>query len=256
MLTTWEDFAIVIASVAVALAFLWVLQRLWPGTQRLAHNDVIGWQVSVLGTTYAVLIGFMLYAVWTSFETAEINADQEANSLVNVFRLADGLPKQQHDEVQRLASQYADTVISQEWPAMNRGDLSLAAHPIVDELWAAVAQTKPANFAEQTSMNLTLNEISNMTQYRRVRQVESEAKLPSILWVLLIFGGCVTTVSACLFGTSNFRLHLVMVLFLSLLISVTLVAIADIDQPFRGSVHVEPLSFGRARDTFASLSQR
>ena len=33
--------------------------------KRRTYNDIIGWQVSVLGTTYAVILGFMLYTVWS-----------------------------------------------------------------------------------------------------------------------------------------------------------------------------------------------
>jgi hypothetical protein len=67
--------------------------------------------VGVLGTTYAVILGFMSYAVWTTFQEADINAETEANCLVSVFRVADGLPAAQRDEVHRLARQYADVVI-------------------------------------------------------------------------------------------------------------------------------------------------
>ena len=60
---------------------------------RSVHNDVIGWQIAILGTIYAVMIGFMLYAVWNNFQTAETNANNEANDLVNLYRAADGLPQ-------------------------------------------------------------------------------------------------------------------------------------------------------------------
>jgi hypothetical protein len=253
MLTTSEDVVTVFCCVLLSLLFLWMLKRFWPASQRRIHNDIIGWQVSVLGTTYAVIIGFMLYAVWTTFQSAEINADNEANCLVNVFRMADGLPELQRDQVHQLARTYANVVLAQEWPAMHRGERSLAGHPVIEKLWATVVQTKPVTFAEQTSMSLTLMEISDMTRYRRVRQLESESKLPGVLWFLMLVGGVITTLSACLFGTENFKLHVVQVFSLTLLFSLTLVAIADIDRPFQGAVHVRPLGFERAADTFAQL---
>lgn len=251
MLNTFEDVGIVSLSVGLSLAFLWTLQPLWPSSKRRVHNDIIGWQIGVLGTTYAVIIGFMLYAVWTAFQEAEINADSEANSLVNVYRLADGLPEPQRDQVHQLAQEYVSVVISQEWPATNRGEWSHAGHPIIQKLWATVVQAKPASFAEQASMSLTLAEISTMTRYRRVRELQSESRLPGILWLLMIVGGCITIISACLFGMDDLRLHFALVLSLSFLVSLTLVAIADIDRPFQGSVHVLPSGFERARETFA-----
>jgi hypothetical protein len=251
VLTAFEDVLVVLGCILGSLLFLWMLNRLWPQPQRREHNDIIGWQVSVLGTTYAVIIGFMLYAVWTTFQSAEINADNEANCLVNVFRLANGLPAAQRIQVHQLAREYENIVIDEEWPAMLKGELSPAGHPVIEKLWATLTQTKPVTFSEQTSMNLALVELSSMTEHRRVRQLESGSKLPQILWIVLIVGGVLTILSACLFGTDNPRLHALQVFSLSLMLSLGLVAIADIDRPFQGVIHVVPQGFAHARDTFS-----
>jgi hypothetical protein len=59
--------------------------------------------------------------------------------------------------------------------------------------------------------------------------------------------------SSCMFGIDNFILHALQVVSLTLLLSLILVAIADIDRPFQGVVHVHPSGFERARQTFAQL---
>jgi hypothetical protein len=253
MLTGFEDVLVVLGCMLASLVFVWVLNRIWPAERRRDHNDIIGWQVGVLGTTYAVILGFMLYAVWTSFQEADINAETEANCLVSVYRVANGLPAAQRDEVHQLARQYADIVITQEWPTMHGGDLGLAGHETIEKLWSAVLQAKPDSFAQQTAMNLALTEIDNMTEHRRVRQLQSQSKLPGILWIVLIFGGIITMLSSCMFGIDNFALHALQVVSLTLLLALILVAIADIDRPFQGVVHVEPRGFERARQTFAQL---
>ncbi|MGB7752258.1 MAG: DUF4239 domain-containing protein, partial [Candidatus Acidiferrales bacterium] len=155
------------------------------------------------------------------------------------------------DQIQKLSREYADAMINEEWPAMNEGNLSLHAHNIVQQLWAATMQAKPASLGEQTSWNHVLTELTNMTEYRRLRELQSNSKLPGILWIVLIVGGVITTMSSCLFGTDNFKLHAIQVFSLSLLLALALVAIADIDRPFRGSVHVNPMGFEHARETFA-----
>jgi hypothetical protein len=253
MLTGFESAVLVVLSILVALGFLWVLQRFWPCSQRRDHNDIIGWQVSVLGTTYAVIIGFMLYAVWSTLQSAEINADAEANCLVNAFRLADGLPAPQRIEVHRLAREYANAVINDEWPAMLRGQLNPSGHGVIQQLWTTAMAANPTTFSQQTSMNMTLSEISSMTEHRRMRELQSRTQLPAILWMVLFLGGIVTTMSSCLFGTENFKLHCVQVVSLTFLLSLALVAIADIDRPFQGAVHVTPIGFERARATFAEF---
>ena len=92
MLDTPQSLIIVVLTVAGSLLFMWTLNRLWPWNKRHAHNDLIGWQLSILGTTYAVILGFMLFTVWTDFGAAELNADNEANALTNVYSLSAGLP--------------------------------------------------------------------------------------------------------------------------------------------------------------------
>jgi len=253
MLTTFEDVVILFLSVLFSLVLLGGLQYFWPGSRRLVHNDIVGWHLSVLGTTYAVIIGFMLYAVWSAYQNAEVTADNEANSLVNVYRLADGLPDQQRVNVHRLAREYADAVVEQEWQAMHEGRQSVEAHPIIEELWGTLVQAKPTTFSEQTSVSLTLTELSNMTRFRRARHLEDESKLPTILWIVMIFGGFLTVLFASLFGAENFKLHAIQVVALTMLISLILIAIGDIDRPFRGSVHVQPLGLERALETFGPL---
>jgi hypothetical protein len=251
MLTDTQNFFVIIALIAGALGFLWLVQRFWPTATRREHNDIIGWHVSVLGTTYAVIIGFMLYAVWTTFQSADINADTEANCVINLYRLADGLPATQRVQIHQLLREYDDRVINIEWPSMTAGNIVPAGHAVIQRLWSVVMQTKPATFAEQTSMNLALTELSSLTEHRRVRELESQSSLPGILWAVLIVGGALTTLSSCLFGTQNFKLHCIQVFSLTLLIALSLVAIADIDRPFQGAVHVSTRAFERARATIA-----
>lgn len=63
MLSVLQSALIVLGTIALSLAFLGVLRRVWPVTRRTEHNDIIGWQISVLGTTYAVILAFMLWNV-------------------------------------------------------------------------------------------------------------------------------------------------------------------------------------------------
>jgi len=96
-----------------------------------------------------------------------------------------------------------------------------------------------------------------MTEHRRLRQLQVNAGLPGILWAVLAVGAIVTIVSACLFGGADLKLHFVQVTVLSLLLSLVLVTIADIDHPFQGAVHVTPAGFERARVTLTeSLFRR
>ena len=253
MLTTVESVAMVIFVVGGSLAFLLLLRHIWPTEQRMRHNDIIGWQVSVIGTTYAVIIGFMLYAVWTTFQQADANAEAEANSLLNVVRAAQGLPNGQSQQVQDLCSEYVTVMLTQEWPAMTQSNVSPMSRRVIQRLWAAVLGSDIHNASQQTSLDHTLTELSNMTEHRRIRQLQVRSSMPGILWTVLIAGAVATIVSACLFGSQDFKLHLIQVVMLSTVLSLILVAIADMNRPFQGSVHVSAAGFEHARDTLDSM---
>ena len=247
--SVFGSITIIVASIAGAVLGLWLLQHYWTPSTRRAHNDVIGPSVSVIGTTYAVIVAFMLSGVWNDLQAARVNAEQEANSLVNVFRLAGQLPPESGPEVQKLTHDYASVMITEEWPAMAKERSSPAAHTINRKLWQRLTSVQPRNVTEQQVMDHSLSELTNMTEHRRLRLLESRKRLPPILWAVLIVGGIVTVGSTCLLGIEDFKLHVVQVFEISFLISLMLVAIAAIDRPFQGDVHVPPDAFRFALET-------
>ena len=253
MLNSLQSVAIIISIMVGSVACLWTVHRAWPAEQRRRHNDLIGWQIGVIGTMYAVIVGFMLYAVWTDFEEADRNAEAEANSLVNIFRLSRGLSGDQRPKIQSLAREYTEVMLKEEWPEMRDLRFSEASVRIIEALWTTMAKAEMQNVSEQTTRDHILSELSAMTQQRRLRQLQAITGIPGILWTVLIVGAFITILSACLFGNVDFKLHLFQVLMLSLMLSLALVAIADISRPFQGFVRVASSGFERARVTIENM---
>ena len=263
MLSVWQCVFIVAGTIALSLAFLVILRRIWPPSQRSEHNDIIGWQISVLGTTYAVILAFMLWNVWNNFQTARITADAEANSLVNLYRIAGGLDPAQTKPLRTLCREYATVMISEEWPAMAQEKLSAGGFSVTQKMWEVMTQARGEDDAgkqgvgadrlQQSKYEQAFGALTQMSQHRRLRQLESRTKLPGILWAVLVVGGGVVIGSACLFGCRNFALHFIHVFVLSFLLALVLVSIAEIDRPFQGPVHVQPEGFAFAQQTFDQL---
>ncbi len=69
----------------------------------------------------------------------------------------------------------------------------------------------------------------------------------NILILVLMIGGVLTIVSVSMFGSANRRLHILQVFSLTLLISLVMLAIADVNRPFQGWVHVSDFAFVRAQ---------
>ena len=259
MLSVWQSVFIVLGTVVLSLVFLSVLRRLWPVTRRTEHNDIIGWQISVLGTTYAVILAFMLWNVWNNFQTARINAEIEANFLVDLYRIAGGLEPAQGKPIRALCREYAAVAVNDEWPAMAEEKLSTHSFSITQQMWDVLLQAHSdagvTDVLQQSKYEQAFSTLSQMSEHRRLRQLESRMRLPGILWGVLVVGGIVVIGSACLFGCQNFTLHFVLVFVLSLLLSLVLVSVAEIDRPFQGPVHVRADAFEFAQQTFAELPQ-
>jgi hypothetical protein len=247
MLDTAQNVFIVIIGVACSLFLMAAINYYWPAEQRRVHNDLIGWQLSVLGTTYAVIIGFMLYTVWVDFGSADLNADAEASSLTNLYRLADGLEPAQSVRLKQLTRAYGDAVVYREWPEMAMSAEPTETREITRQMWVTLMSAKGGAPEEVTAEDRALHELSALAAFRRIRLVENAARIPGVLWFVLAVGGAVTIASTCLFGASNGVLHVVQVTAFSMLIWLVLVAIADINRPYQGSVHVGDYAFRRAQ---------
>jgi hypothetical protein len=246
-----NNILIVIACVGAAISFLHLVTRTSSGSSRRESNDFTGAVVAVIGTTYAVLLAFMLSGVWSMFQQAQINAEQEANDLVNVFRISAQLPDPARQAVRDLARRYAQNAVQTEFPSMMSENLPPQGGQMIAQMWIAAGDVRASTSEESGALADLMATLRNLTEHRRIRILQSHEMLPGILWMVLIAGGIITVAAACFFGVPNFRFHLLQIVVLSFLISLVLVAIADIDRPYQGNVKVSPDGFVFALHTFA-----
>ena len=252
MLSFTANLVILALTMAASFAFTLAMNHLWPVSRRYAENDLVGWQLSVLGTTYAVTLGFMLYTEWGNFRAAELNVELEANSLRNIYRLAQGM---NHDRVaiEKLAIAYATDVVERDWPEMAAGRLPEESHEANEYLWKALLSAEVQTPMQIAANDHAISELSNLTTHRRTRILDSKYRLPAIFWCVLFSGGILTVISVSIFGARQPRIHMVQVLSLTLLLTLVMLAIADIDRPFQGWVHVSDYAFRRAIDTMREI---
>lgn len=246
MLSLWQDLSILIATLVGALLFMAILNRLWPHEKRSVNNDLIGWQLNIVGTTYAVILGFMLYTVWTAFGEAQLNSDLEANSLRNIYHLAEGLPEPQRTQLKQEARDYAETVISRDWPEMAHDEVPEGSHALSQAMVHTVQQVKVDSPTTGVYLDHTFSALITLSEHRRTRILQVVDKLPAIFWAVLIVGGVVTILSAATFGARTPVLHAFQVTSFTLLITLVLLAIGDVNRPFQGWIHIDSYAFVRA----------
>ena len=241
-----SDILIIIGCICGALLFLYAVGMMSSPHSRKESNDFTGAVVAVIGTTYAVILAFTLSGVWYMFQGAQANEEQEANALTNVYRIATQLQDPSAGPIQALCVRYADNALHREWPAMLRGDIPPEGGEIINQFWQLAGQAQAHAQPDAIAAYQLMEELRGLTQYRRLRVMQVRESLPGILWAVLIAGGIITVAACCFFGVDNFRFHILQVLVLSFLISLVLVAIADIDRPYQGYVSVSPAGFENA----------
>ncbi|WP_433965675.1 DUF4239 domain-containing protein [Tunturiibacter gelidiferens] len=246
MLSYVQSGLLVGLALLVSVVLVLLLNRAWPIPNRKLINDVTGWQLGILGTTYGVILGFMLYTVWIDFRAAEINATQEASSLLTVTRIASALPVEAREQFRTLGMKYADAVVHQEWPAMQHQEESRAGELIEVDMWKLLAAVKD-NAGTANSVDHLTQVLSELSERRSLREEQLRVRLPAVLWILLLAGGGATVGSSCLLGNDNKWLHYCQVLALTFVVAVTLSAIADLARPFEGAVSVSPVAFERVQ---------
>jgi hypothetical protein len=240
-----ESAFFVIAAMLASIVIVAVLNRAWPISSRKLVNDVTGWQLGILGTTYGVILGFMLFTVWNDFRGAEVNANMEASALLTVSRIGAGLPPPEREAIHALGLKYAETTINQDWPAMQMQQNGDASEGVVGEMWKVLAEMKSLGNGDNSADHLS-NALKDLSERRNLRAEELRNRLPAILWLLLMAGAAATVGSSCLLGNDNKWLHYCQVLALTFVVSVALASIADLARPFEGAVSVSPVAFERA----------
>jgi protein-S-isoprenylcysteine O-methyltransferase Ste14 len=236
--------------VLVAVVGLVLVQRLVPPEGREEQNNVAGFIFAVLGVAYAVLLAFVLIAVWEEYKTAQINVESEANELAGVYFLASQLPESGRTNVQDLARKYARVVVEEEWPMMEQGQTSPRADSLLRQLRLELLEFDPSTEGEQVLYERGLTDLHDLEDARRSRLLEVREGIPSLLWVVLVLGGVITVSFTYLFGLKSNVAHALMVAALTLLICGVLFTIAEFNNSFSGPVEIRPEAFREVLHSF------
>src|SRR5215210_3101359 len=133
---TWLlGVAIVGLSVLVAHLGLHLVRRRVPLPVLETQHEVAGFIIGVLGAIYAVLLAFVVVAVWDQFGEARMIVEREANQLNDLSRMAQGFPAPAQGRALEGLRAYGQSVIDDEWSAMKSGLASQKTQAVLDNLW-------------------------------------------------------------------------------------------------------------------------
>lgn len=236
-------FIVVSVSVILSVGGILLMRRLIPHHKLKAHNDVSGPIFATLGVLYAVLLAFVVIVVWQGFDKSQVNVQNEANYVSDLYRDSQTLSPEFGNQARVLLSEYIDTVTGEEWKAMATGKASPRVVKILDRIWALYGSYTPKTAAENAFFDESVRKLNLLSEMRRMRLIDASIGVHPVLWFVLIFGGVATVLFICFFGAENAKVQSVMAILLAMLISLILFTILVLDYPFSGDISISPDAF-------------
>jgi hypothetical protein len=202
---------VVVIPTAVAMAAQ-VLIRKWAGVDKLArNNEIAGFKFATVGVIYAVLLAFVVIAVWEKFSDAQNAVTEEAGAIAALHHFTEG------KEPETVAMQAA----------------------LSKYLTAAIALNRSGSMGT-ASMAEIFRLVDEVTAARRVRLHLATGLVPNVIWIALFMGALLTVGFTLFFGSENPVAQVSMTGVLSVLVTTGLVVILSIDHPFTGPVYIHP----------------
>lgn len=208
-----------------------------------SYHEVAGYLLSVVGTLYAVLLGFVVVDAMQHMQDVRGLVSMEASGLANIYLCSEGLPPQKRDTIRTLCRQYAEDVINDEWTCLQQGRYSQKTFHSVFEIWKEITTLDPVTQREQTLHQQLVNEICSMTQNHRTRVISATHGVQPVMWVVLVVGGTFTIIFTYFFGVEQVKVQALMTLLVAMTLSLNLYLVFVFGNPMSTDLGVKPGPF-------------
>jgi hypothetical protein len=228
-------FAIAFVSLSLAsTAGAW-LRRRYPAVNDEEKDDLSVIVAAAL-TLLALIIGFSFSMATNRYDQRKNFEEAEANAIGTEWLRADLLPPADADSVRKLLGSYVNQRIAfyNNKDDVQRTLINQRTGKLEAELWAAVRGPAVAQPAPVATLVLAgMNEVINSQGYT---QAAYWNRIPIASWYLM------AAIALCCNVLLGYRArHLgKLALVLPLVVSISLLLIADIDAPRHGLIHVSP----------------
>lgn len=235
---------LIIVSVGVTIVGLWLIRRFFNLATIKREEVIVGYLFNAILFVYAVILAFVVFAVWEKYSLTQQSVTNEAAALVVAFRDTQTLPEPARTDAQAALKGYAFFVMSREWASHG----NVIKHTTPDPLNTVWKIYREGNFQEpQSSLRALENE-------RHLRHLAGEASLPTIFWPLLIGGGIITIAFSYFFVMKHFMTQAFLTALFTLVIVGVLSLIFSLNYPFTGPVKISQDPFRHALEQFNALN--
>jgi hypothetical protein len=229
---------ILVATTSVAVGgMLWV-RRSAPDGGYFHDSDRAAGVFGVLATGFAVLLGFVVFLSFTSYDAARAGAESEARIVNQQIETAQLLPAEVSDELIAELTCYARSVAGVQWDRMQAGTIGDDLNPWAQKLFGTLMRADPRTPVEQAAYAKWLEERSAREDARADRIHSANGVIPTPLWLVLLFTSGVIVLYMLFFADSGER-AIVQALLMATVVSVivsSLILLHFLNDPFHAGI--------------------
>jgi hypothetical protein len=239
---------IALAVAGAAVGALLLVRRRAPDGGYFHDGDRAAGMFGVLATGFSVLLGFVVFLAFASFDETRTGAETEALTVAQQFQTAQFMPSEVTAQLGAQLICYGRYVEGNEWPRMEKGLQTGEVNPWGIALFGTVDTAQPNSPTEEAAYGKWLDQTSDREQARQDRLHGAEGIIPWPLWAALIFTAIVIFGFMMFFADSGEAavVQAVQVGSVTVVMVVLLLLIRFLDHPFQdGPGGLQPTSMQR-----------
>ncbi len=229
---------IVLGVTAVAITAMLLVRRSAPAGSYFEDGDRAAGVFGVLATGFAVLLGFVVFLAFESYDTARSGAETEAQIVAEQVETAQLFPVAVRGRLSGELVCYARNVIHQEWPKMRAGTVGDAINPWTVVMFQTLRTVQPRSASEQAAYSKWLDQRTDREDARADRTHGAEGVIPLPLWIVLLISAVTIFVFMLFFADSAERavVQATMIGAVAVVITSTLLLVWFLDNPYHGGI--------------------
>jgi hypothetical protein len=239
---------IVLGAAAFAVAVMLFARRRAPEGGYFADGDRAAGIFGVLATGFSVLLGFLIFLGFESYDASRSGAETEALTVAQQIQTAQALPSNVGAELTGQLVCYARFVIHGEWDRMEAGTLGEDINPWGVEMFRTLQGVELSSPVEEAAYGKWLDQTSTREEARQDRIHGAVGVMPTPLWIGLFVILAIVLVYMFGFADSGERAW-VQGMYIGSVVAVIvtmLLLLAFLDEPFRGDVGgLQPVAMER-----------
>jgi len=201
----WLAILILLGCTAAAVTLMLVVRRRAPEGSYFADGDRAAGAFGVLATGFFLLLGFVVFLAFTSYDSARAGAEDEARIVAQQVETAQFFPETYRADLTGELVCYARSVAGVQWARMQSHTLGDDLNPWGVKMFETLQQVDAKTNAEQDAYSKWGDERTAREDARSARIHGAAGVIPTPLWFVLFFAAITIVVFMLFFADSGER---------------------------------------------------